>query len=548
MRRRILKESTVTASGDLKSFLSLCPEDSQGLSFVSMNGQEVLRKDFPGKGYLIVKPDFTYVKYNLDNTEKKENGKGRLAKCQAFIEKVTAPMGPDMVAAANGLMAKDATLKKIEDEGVREGIVTGTYVPVDLHTFNEESKKIFTQPNKYFLYRQKGLGGKVANVSPQITAWLTKNGWTLDEPTNIELWDTKQPLVTALKNLPGSSEVIKRISGELGKNVNEIMVYKTEVKSAEGVKRLDVFRDAVNQVKSKGSESDRQVCRTAAKALTTMAQLFNQNKSILQQMDSSELLMVKQYVYQCDIKRYLSGALGVRDEIDRLKRNSSPFGLLDLVNTADNQANMNESIDDYLKRALRKKLTVLSESKKKSVISNKEYGYYIKTIDEAFKTSGFGNNLINESDILSKALGIGGEGIIGYFKEKLANSIINKFVPGGADTWLGGMIATTIGNIKIGDYVNGNIFKCDFLIPLLAKSIGENAVKQFANNKGLTGGFYDVLRNSLVELVDDVPFIHKIEEGLGSVLCPVLGKLSLSLSSIFGSLGTELKQEFTPTK
>jgi hypothetical protein len=110
------------------------------------------------------------------------------------------------------------------------------------------------------------------------------------------------------------------------------------------------------------------------------------------------------------------------------------------------------------------------------------------------------------------------------------------------------MISTTIGNIKVGDYLNGNIFKCEFLVPQLAKSIGENAVRQFADNKGLTGGFYDVLRNSLVELVDDVPFIHKIEEGIGKVLCPSLGKLGLSLSNVFGSIGTGIKQEFTPSK
>ena len=107
------------------------------------------------------------------------------------------------------------------------------------------------------------------------------------------------------------------------------------------------------------------------------------------------------------------------------------------------------------------------------------------------------------------------------------------------------MISTTIGNIKVGDYLNGNIFKCEFLVPQLAKSIGENAVRQFADNKGLTGGFYDVLRNSLVELIDDIPFIEKVESGMSKALCPTLSKLGVSVKNIFGKLATDVKQEFT---
>jgi hypothetical protein len=212
---------------------------------------------------------------------------------------------------------------------------------------------------------------------------------------------------------------------------------------------------------------------------------------------------------------------------------------------------MNESVYDYLKNVLRKKLTVLSESKKKSVVTTKEFKHYIKTIDEAFESLNPSKKRINEDglkDMLSGALGYGGEGIISYFKERLAKSIIDKFVPGGSDTWLGGVISTSIGNIKLGDYLNGNILKCEFVVKELAKGIGENAIKQFADKKGLTGGFYDVLRNSVVEVVEDVPFVESLEKGIATVLCPSLSKLKTLLGGLIGNLGTEIKQEFTPTK
>ena len=560
MRKIILKETTdvggtpVTASGDLKSFLSLCPEDSQGLSFVSMDNQEVLKKEFPGQGYMIIKPDFTFVKYNLDNTEKKENSRGRLAKCQAFTEKVTAPMGPDMAAAVNGLIAKDKTLMRIEDKGVREGIVTGTFVPVDLNTLNAESKKIFTVPNKYFLYRQKGIGGVVANVSPQIAKWLSDNNLTLDEPTgekedDIERWKTQRPLVVALQNIPGSAAFIPKIEGELGKKRNEINVYNINLQNLGGIKPLDKFNKLAGELDSQKIE--RQTCRSVVKSLSEMSQLFRKNPVLVQNINSTLLNKMTDYAMNCDLKKFLTGALGVGDEIARLKRDSSPFGLLNKVNTAQNQGNMNESVDDYLKSVLRKKLFVLSESKKKSVITTKEFKNYIRTIDEAFESLNSGKKRINEDglkDMLSGALGYGGEGIISYFKEKLVKSIIDKFVPGGSKTWLGGVVSTTIGNIKIGDFLNGNVLKCEFLVPELAKGIGENAINQFADKKGLTGGFYDVLRNSVIEVVDDVPFVDSIQNGLSTVLCPTLGKLKGALGGLFGSLGSELKQEIIPSK
>jgi hypothetical protein len=553
MRRVILKEQA-TQESDLKKYLSICPEDAAGFSLKTMlvPGEtaetEVLYKLFPNQGYMIIKPDFTFSKFTLDNKLKAENGRGRIPKCKAFTGIEQAPLGEDMVKAIAQLKGKDQTLKSIDDKGVREGLISKTFIPVDLNSLDST---IFPDKNKYFLYRQTGLGGVAANVSPQITKWLSDNNLQLDEPTDINMWKTQRPLVTALQTIPGSAAFIPKIEGELGKKRNEIMVYNIKINAMEGVKSLDVFRNAITDVTEKGTTIDRQVCRTAVKALSTMSQLYNKNKSIIQQIDSSQLNTITDYVLSCDLKKFLTGALGVGDEIARLKRDSSPFGLLNKVNTAQNQANMNESIDDYLKSVLRKKLTVLSESKKKSVITTKEFKNHIRTIDEAFESLNTGKRSINEDglkDMLSGALGYGGEGIISYFKERLAKSIIDKFVPGGSDTWLGGVISTSIGNIKVGDYLNGNILKCEFVVKELAKGIGENAINQFADKKGLTGGFYDVLRNSVVEVVDDNPFVQSLEKGLSTVLCPVLGKLGSMLGGLFGSLGTELKKEFIPSK
>ena len=523
----------------LKKLYELCLKNTYKPSM--MDNVEVLRKDVPGQGYIIITSDLKYQTYKTDNSKSKT---GTIKPCPAFTGIEQAVLGGDMEKAITQLKANDQTLKSIDDKGVREGLISKTFIPVDLNTLDPS---IFPEPNKYFLYREVGVGGVAANVSPQVKDWLAGNNLTLDEPLgktkeDIEIWKTGQPLLDALAPIVGKDEWIPRIEGQMGKKKEEIKVYNIKLQNLVGVKPLDKFNNLATKVDSNTIE--RQMCRSVVKSLSEMSQLYRKNPVIIQNINSTSLNKMANYAMNCDLKKYLSGIAGVGDEILRLKRDSSPFGLLKKFNTAQNQA-VNESTDDYIKSELRRKLLMLSEDKKKSSISINEYKNYIKIIDEAFNTSGLGNNRINESDILSNVLSIGGGGIIGYFKEKLADSIINKFVPGGADTWLGGMISTTIGNIKVGDYLNGNIFKCEFLVPQLAKSIGENAVRQFADNKGLTGGFYDVLRNSLVELIDDIPFIEKVESGMSKALCPTLSKLGVSVKNIFGKLATDVKQEFT---
>jgi hypothetical protein len=528
----------------LKTLYSVCSEQFKNFkpSTYSVDGQnevEVLRKDKPGEGYIIITNDLKYQTYTTNNVK---SNNGTINVCPAYRGKQEAPMSDDMTNRITELKTNDQSLKSLNDKGVKENM--SSHKPVDLYTLDPT---VFPEPNKYFLYREVGVGGVAANVTPQVKDWLAGNNLTLDEPLgktkeDIDRWKTRQPLLDALDTVVGKEEWIPRIEGQMGKKKEEIKVYNITLPNLVGVKPLDKFNNLATKVTPNIIE--RQMCRSVVKSLSEMSQLYRKNPVIIQNINSTSLNKMANYAMNCDLKKYLSGIAGVGDEILRLKRDSSPFGLLKKFNTAQNQA-VNESTDDYIKSELRRKLLMLSEDKKKSSISINEYKNYIKIIDEAFNTSGLGNNRINESDILSNVLSIGGGGIIGYFKEKLADSIINKFVPGGADTWLGGMISTTIGNIKVGDYLNGNIFKCEFLVPQLAKSIGENAVRQFADNKGLTGGFYDVLRNSLVELIDDIPFIEKVESGMSKALCPTLSKLGVSVKNIFGKLATDVKQEFT---
>lgn len=592
MRRVILKEDETQGLTDptLKKLYELCLKNTYKPS--KMNNVEVLRKDVPGQGYIIITNDLKYQTYKTDNSKSKS---GTVKPCPAYTGVKEATLGPDMLALIADLKKNDKSLKQIDDEGVRANITS--YKPVDLNNdptilaIKPQSAQVFPEPNKYFLYRQVSVGGALTNVPEDIKGFMGKIKKSLDQPdvTSRE-YQQREPLVTVLKRnlIPLDDEMVKKVVNFKGQPLEKIYVYPLANSAAAGGTggaggAGDVSGGKLDPLKyDKESEQDlatvlgtfksgvqnkldKKLCKAAIKTLSKAQACSRGNnkgffgtkncQSALNNLTTDTVENLKKYAYQCSTQgtNYLTGIFGIQDEINKLLRDGqTPYGLQSFRNSQQNQQTMNESVDDYLKRVLRNKLTVLSESKKKSVITTKEFKYYIQKIDEAFDSLNTGKKRINEEDglktMLSGALGYGGEGIISFFKERLFRSIIDKFVPGGSNTWLGGVISTSLGNIPLGDYLNGNILKCDFVVKELAKGIGENAIKQLADKKGLTGGFYDVLRNSVVEVVDDVPFIESIEKGIATVLCPSITKLGSLLGGLFGSLGTELKKEFTPSK
>ena len=141
-----------------------------------------------------------------------------------------------------------------------------------------------------------------------------------------------------------------------------------------------------------------------------------------------------------------------------------------------------ESVDSRIKSIVRNNLLMLSESKKKSIINEKKI---VKTkfrpilesnsnnrvkinrlINETFYliNNGVDKKVVTESfwDLAKGFAGYGGSGLISYVKEKIVDSIIDKFVPGGSETWLGGIVSKSLSDIPLGDIINGNAFSCEY--------------------------------------------------------------------------------------
>jgi hypothetical protein len=120
------------------------------------------------------------------------------------------------------------------------------------------------------------------------------------------------------------------------------------------------------------------------------------------------------------------------------------------------------------------------------------------------------------------------------FKESAVKYILN--IIGVTDTsgWIPSIIITALGNLKFGDI--GKLTDCNFLVPYLAKSVAEGAVRKFMVEKGMDSGISTVIRNAIIEVLEDSAFGQSIEKGLEKIICPSLGGLKSKMNSMTNTL------------
>jgi len=209
-----------------------------------------------------------------------------------------------------------------------------------------------------------------------------------------------------------------------------------------------------------------------------------------------------------------------------------------------------ESVDAKLKSLIKENLITLSEQKKTNLLSettiiNTRFQIIAESkVDDKDKlfnevisemmylnSQGFDKTLINEGfwDILGGLFPSGN--VIGqWFKEHMAKWLIEAVAPGQENGWIGNIIITTVGNLKVGDITK--LTNCDFTTKLLSKSISEGVIKKFADSKGVSGALADLIRNSMVEHLDSSDFAQKLEAGLSHIICPLLGGVSQKMETV----------------
>jgi hypothetical protein len=236
-------------------------------------------------------------------------------------------------------------------------------------------------------------------------------------------------------------------------------------------------------------------------------------------------------------------------------------GTLDYALNVNARNVRREHKEELLKSLIRESLLEVKETKKKTILAENKIvstrltfisenvtlktkkqkeKYFNELLSEMvyLNSQGFNKGVISEGlwDMVKGLFGNGADSVMQYFKEYIAKWLIGNLTPMDPNGWIGGTIVKAIGNLPIGDIPK--LTDCNFLTALLSKSIAEEALDQVKNKAGMEGPFYDILRNAIVESLEDTSFGSKIEHGLGSVICPMLG----GVTSKMGSVADKLKQ------
>lgn len=151
-------------------------------------------------------------------------------------------------------------------------------------------------------------------------------------------------------------------------------------------------------------------------------------------------------------------------------------------------------------------------------------------------TRGYDKRVINEQfwNMLSNFFGgTGMDSVFQYFKEYAAKWLLGKF---GIDpnTWIGSAITVAVGNVNIGDIPK--LTNCDYVVPLIAKSLLETLLKKFLASKKFDNAITDILRNVFVELIDNLQFVKSLEDNLAKLVCPWIKELGNKMSSVTNNL------------
>ena len=244
-----------------------------------------------------------------------------------------------------------------------------------------------------------------------------------------------------------------------------------------------------------------------------------------------------------DIKQILSGQKF--NGVEYLKnQNGIPY--MFIIKTNYNESKLTK-LDLLIKENLimslnEKKKTILTENK---IITNRTNilleGGIPKTkvrqerlineiINEAISlnSQGLDKDLIKENfwDTVKGLLGSHVEGdLIEMFIEKYKTFITKKLTSDKPDAWVTQIVELAFDNIPTSNYFNGKVFECDYITNTLSTTLAKEMIKKtgksFDDNTN-ANTVLDVVKNSVVSLIDDRAFIKNIEHGIAKFVCPAI--------------------------
>jgi hypothetical protein len=429
------------------------------------------------------------------------------------------------------------------------GANANEYERLDMNSIkdDDEAQKLFTTPGIHFLYKHKGLTNLTPDQTEKINKFITNLNLTLTVPdAGTKEYAAGKPAYDTLRDLKVGNNILEliqdidkhRLKSSIPDQRKKLMVYPIKDTRNSNTRSKDV-NQLNNEIKSqiKNSKIDKGVCRKTIKFLFNSAKANNEKGLPTTIIEPYDLANQKKYAKSCSTQgtTFLSGPFGVKDELDFLENCRNGWCLRGMN---ENKSNLGTLIRENLLEIKEKKnKSILSEGKivkgRLSIISENVILKTNKQKDKFFgdllsemvylNSQGFNKEIINEGffDVITGLLGHAPEGIMEYFKEYIGKWLVKHLTPADENGWIGNMIITGIGNLDISEIPK--LTDCNFLTKWISKSAAEGTVRKLTHEKGLDGPFYDVLRNSIIDMMDKSALGSKIEEGLGGIICPLLG-------------------------
>lgn len=544
--KKILKEQISQTNIDLKQ-----GRDVYKCNFLigAEYGQGVMRRvataNSPKGNYvsgdiLFIKNDYTYDVVR-DNKLIKSNLKWV---CSTLNKDVTQPqISADQMKSVNDLITKNPGMYTKETP-TADQLKTGEWKKINLKVRFPDQFQF-----DYFIYEK---GGLRQSKSPQqekiIQTYVAKN-WKdiggIINPAEIDKYETIDLKDEYPIDFSGTSYLL--------------------VRPIESVDTNQLFQEMNAFVLGKNF-GDKKACK---KGIGTYYTLFNKSKVEKIPVDKATLKNWKLAVNSCDakIKNFLDFNV-TNNRLEKMKLDNSTLGLS--ANTKTNSSNTSTIQPENftsLKRIVRESMIEVSENKKRMLTEEKSIvktrmNLLTENVNVKSKKSrekfcddllnemiylnkqGFEQEVISEGffDIIKGMFGNSGESIMQMFKQKIAEWLMDKFAPEGfKSTWIGGIIVNVISNTPIMDIPK--LTECSYLTKALSKGIVEELPKQLQHKSGTEGAFYDVLRNSLIETLEDSNLGQKIEGKLVEIVCPMLSGVKSKMDDI----GSQMKEKALAT-
>jgi hypothetical protein len=572
MKKQIISEQTtqqvvdakgVVHDGILDLVVTYCKPKMTGFtgfdySYKHPNGKEVLSFKRPDGGFNWIMNKDGQVWFEKMDTSGKVTTDGFIAECQSIIG---AYVPPTITKEQENAMVAYTTNHKGTIKEKPVAAIIRDYTPIDMNTIDP---KLFPTPKLIYVYQHSSLAGIEPDQLAALKNILKTTNWSIDIPEigtaeNAAGVDAIQKIkelglltVEVKKVLDGANA--KRATSTIPDERTPLKIYPIKTEGNSEVDMVTSIQDLDKDIKSK--VMSRQACRKTIKFLSKKSKEMNGNGYRTSDVDPKMLANARQFAQSCVTQgtKFLGGILGINDEIKDLQECRNPWCLGQPCPTGQSYdgkrkrcrgTQTNESTrklqilirESLIETKKTKERNVLSEGKivkaRLSIISENVSLKTKKQKDKFFdellsemtylNSQGFDKKIINEGfwDTLKGLFGHAPDGIMEYFKEYIAKWLVEHLTPMDSNGWLGSIVITAIGNLPIGDIPK--LTDCNFLTKLISKSVAEGTVRKLTHEKGLEGPFYDILRNSIVDMLDETSLGSKIEEALGSFICPLLG-------------------------